>query len=162
QEQDARSLAAVRRASQDLVSLSRAAQANVDSRQSPENAADAQTDLAEGVARVADSLATLSQQTPFLSSKVSGALGRAMQGLQQSGREMSQGGRERGERSGRDASASLNEAVNELRASEASMCKRPGAGSGGRTASQRLGEVGQRQSQLNRRSREIARRMSEQ
>ena len=162
QEQDARNLAAVRRASQDLVALSRAAQSNVDAHQSPADAADGQTDLSEGVARVADSLATLSQQTPFLSSRVSAALGRAMQGLQQSGREMAQGGRERGERSGRDASASLNEAVNELRATESSMCKHPGSGTGGRTASQRLGEVGQRQSQLNHRSREVARRMSEQ
>src|SRR5262249_22896130 len=126
------------------------------------DAADAQTDLAEGVARVADSLNTLSQQTPFLSSKVNAALGRAMQGLQQSGREMAQGGRERGERSGRGASASLNEAVKELRATEASMCKKPGAGTGGKTASERLGQVGQRQSQLNKQSREIARKLSQQ
>ena len=162
QEQDARNLAAVRRASQDLVSLSRAAQANLDSRQPASEASDAQTDLSEGVARVADSLATLSQQTPFLSNKVNAALGRAMQGLQQSGREMAQGGRERGQRSGRDASASLNEAVNELRSTEQSMCNKPGAGTGGRTASQRLGDVGERQSQLNHRSREIARKMTKQ
>ena len=161
QEKDARNLAAVRRASQDLVSLSRSAQQNVQSRSPSSEAADAQTDLAEGVARVADSLATLSQQTPFLSPKVSAALGRAMQGLQQSGREMAQGGRERGERSGRDASASLNEAVNELRESEQSMCNKPSAGSGGRKA-KRLGEVGERQSQLNGRSRQLSRKLSRQ
>ena len=163
QEQDARNLAAVRRASQDLVSLSRAAQENAEGRQqSPNEAADAQTDLAEGVARVADSLATLSQQTPFMSNKVSAALGRAMQGLQQSGREMAQGGRERGQRSGRSASASLNEAVKELRATEQSMCQQPGAGTGGKTATRRLGEVGKQQAQLNQRSREIARKLSQQ
>lgn len=162
QEQDARNLAAVRRASQDLVSLSRAAQDNLDARKAAAQAAEAQTDLSEGVARVADSLAALSQQTPFLSNKINSALGRAMQGLSQSGREMAQGGRERGEASGRGASASLNEAVKELRSAESSMCQQPGAGTGGKTSSQRLGEIGERQSQLNRRSRETARRLSRQ
>ena len=162
QEQDARNLAAVRRASQDLVSLSRAAEDNLDARQPTAQSADAQTDLSEGVARVADSLAALSQQTPFLSNKVSAALGRAMQGLSQSGREMAQGGRERGEASGRGASASLNEAVKELRSAESSMCQKPGSKSGGRTSSERLGEIGERQSQLNRQSRQIARRLSKQ
>jgi len=162
QEQDQRNLAAVRRASQDLVSLSRAAQQNLDTKQSPNEAADSQTDLSEGVARVADSLATLSQQTPFLSNKVNAALGRAMQGLQQSGREMAQGGRERGEKSGRSASSSLNEAVMDLRATEASMCKQPGAGTGGQTASEKLGQMGKKQAQLNQQSREIARKLSQQ
>jgi hypothetical protein len=162
QEQDARNLAAVRRASQDLVSLSRAAQDNLEARQAAALAAEAQTDLSEGVARVADSLAALSQQTPFLSNKVSAALGRAMQGLSQSGKEMAQGGRERGEASGRNASASLNEAVKELRAAESSMCQKPGSGPGGKTSSQRLGEIGERQNQLNRQSREMARRLSKQ
>ncbi len=162
QEQDAKNLAAVRRASQDLVSLSRASQENLDARRSPSQASEAQTDLSEGVARVADSLAALSQQTPFLSNKISTALGRAMQGLSQSGREMSQGGRERGEKSGRGATSSLNEAVKELRSAEAAMCQQPGAGTGGKTSSQRLGEVGQRQGQLNRQSREMARKLSRQ
>ncbi len=162
QEQDAKNLAAVRRASQDLVSLSRASQENLDARKSGAQASEGQTDLSEGVARVADSLAALSQQTPFLSNKISAALGRAMQGLSQSGREMSQGGRERGEKSGRGATSSLNEVVKELRSAEAAMCQQPGAGTGGKTSSQRLGEVGQRQSQLNRQSRETARRLSRQ
>jgi hypothetical protein len=162
EEQDARNLAAVRRASQDLVSLSRAAQDNLEARQAAAQAAEAQTDLSEGVARVADSLAALSQQTPFLSNKVNAALGRAMHGLSQSGKEMAQGGRERGEASGRSASASLNEAVKELRAAESSMCQKPGSKPGGKTSSQRLGEIGQRQNQLNRQSREMARRLSKQ
>jgi hypothetical protein len=44
QEQDARSLAAVRRASQDLVSLSRESQSNLDPRKSTQQAAESQTD----------------------------------------------------------------------------------------------------------------------
>ena len=162
QEQDQKNLAALRRASQDLVSLSRASQENLETRRSSQLASETQTDLSEGVARVADSLAALSQQTPFMSSQVGESLGRAIQGLSQSGREMTQGGRERGERSGRGAIASLNDAVNALRETEASMCKQPGAGTGGRNSSQRMGEVGERQAQLNQRSREMARKLSKQ
>lgn len=162
QAQDARNLAAVRRASQDLVSLSRASQENLDPRKPTGQAAESQTDLSDGVARVTDSLMTLSQQTPFMSNKVLQSLGQAMQGLSQSGREMSQGQRDRGASSGRGASSALNEAVKGLRAAEASMCQQPGSGSGGKSSSQRLGEVGERQSQLNRRSREVARRLSQQ
>jgi hypothetical protein len=162
QQQDAKNLAALRRASQDLVSLSRAAQENLDASKPAPQAADAQTDLSEGVARVADSLAALSRVTPFMSNKINTALGRAMQGLSQSGREMSQGGRERGLQSGRGASASLNEAVKQLRSAEASMCQRPGAGTGGKSSSQRLGEMGESQNELNRKSREVARRLSNQ
>lgn len=162
EEQDQRNLAAVRRASQDLVSLSRASEDNLDARKSAPQAAETQTDLSEGVARVADSLMTLSQQTPFLSNKITTALGKAMQNLQQSGREMSQGGRERGEATGRSATASLNEAVKELRAAESSMCQRPGAGTGGKTSSQKLGEVGERQSQLNHQAKQMARKLSRQ
>ncbi len=160
QERDQKNLAAVRRASQDLVALARASQDNLDSRRGAPQAAETQTDLSEGVARVADSLAALSRETPFLSSRVSTSLGRAIQGLSQSGREMTQGGRERGERSGRGAISSLNEAVKALRETEDAMCQQPGAGSGGRSSSQRMGEVGERQSQLNQRSREMARRLS--
>ena len=162
QAQDARNLAAVRRASQDLVSLSRASQDNLDPRKPTPQAAESQTDLSDGVARVTDSLMTLSQQTPFMSNKVLQSLGQAMQGLSQSGREMSQGQRDRGANSGRGASSALNEAVKGLRAAEASMCQQPGSGTGGKSSSQRLGEVGERQSQLNRRSREVARRLSQQ
>jgi len=162
QEQDQRNLAAMRRASRDLVSLARASEENLGARRASQQTADAQIDLAEGVARVADSLAALSQVTPFLSTRIGESLGRAIQGMGQSGREMTQGGRERGELSGRGAIASLNEAVKALRETEDSMCKQPGTGSGGRNSSERLGEVGQRQSQLNQRSREMARRLSQQ
>ena len=163
EEADQRNLAAVRRASQDLVSLSRANQQNLAERAPTPEAAAKQNDLSDGVARVADSLATLSKETPFLSNKTTTALGRAMQDLQRSAREMTQGGRERGEASARSASASLNEAVKELRAAEANMsCNKPGAGTGGKTSSQRMGEVGQRQSQLNGKSREMARKLSKQ
>jgi hypothetical protein len=162
QERDQRNLAAVRRASQDLVSLARASQENLDSRRGAPQASETQTDLSEGVARVADSLAALSQETPFLSNRISTSLGRAIQGLSQSGREMTQGGRERGERSGRGAISSLNDAVKALRETEDAMCQNPGAGSGGRTSSQRMGEVGERQSQVNQRSREMARKLSRQ
>jgi len=162
QQQDQKNLAALRRASQDLVSLSRASQENLETRRASQLAAETQTDLAEGVARVADSLAALSQQTPFMSTRIGESLGRAMQGLSQSGREMTQGGRERGERSGRGAIASINEAVNALRETEAAMCKQPGAGTGGRNSSQRLGEVGERQAQLNKQSRQLARKLSKQ
>ena len=163
QEADARNLAAVRRASQDLVSLSRSNQSNLADRAPTPDAAAKQNDLSDGVARVADSLSTLSKETPFLTQKTSAALGRAMQDLQRSAREMTQGGRERGEASGRSASASLNEAVKELRAAEANMsCQKPGAGTGGKTSSQRMGEVGERQSQLNGKAREMARKLSRQ
>lgn len=163
QERDQRNLAAVRRASQDLVSLSRSAQENLAARGPSGDAAERQTDLSEGVARVADSLAALSRETPFLSEQVGTALGRAMEGLSQSGREMTQGGRERGLQSGRGAAAALNEAVNGLREAESSMsCQSSSGSTGGKTASQRLGEIGERQSQLNRESRDVARRLSRQ
>lgn len=162
QEQDAKNLAAIRRASQDLVSLSKASQENLDPKKPSPQAADAQTDLAEGVARVTDSLQVLSQATPFLKPSTLESLGKAMQGLGQSGREMSQGSRERGMNAGKGASAALNQAVKDLRAAEASMCKQPGSGTGGKSSSQRLGEIGERQSQLNRQSKEVARRLSKQ
>jgi chromosome segregation ATPase len=63
---------------------------------------------------------------------------------------------------GKGASAALNQAVKDLRAAEASMCQQPGSGTGGKSSSQRLGEIGERQSQLNRQSKEVARRLSKQ
>ena len=158
-------LAAVRRAAQDLVSLGNEASATPQDGRSAEQQAGRQTDLSEGVARVADSLGVLSEQTPFLSPKVAEALGRAMQGLSRSGREMSQGNRARGEQENGAARSALAEAVNALRESEASMCNKPGQQPGGQGApgrSQRMEGLGQRQGQLNQRSREIARRLSEQ
>lgn len=162
----AEQLAAVRRSAQDLVSLGREASATPQEGRSAQEQASRQTDLSEGVARVADSLGVLSEQTPFLSPKVAESLGRAMQGLSRSGREMSQGNRSRGEQENDAARSALAEAVNALRESEASMCQQPGQQPGGAsgqsgTARQMEG-LGEKQGQLNQRSRELARRMSEQ
>jgi hypothetical protein len=164
QEQNQLDLAAVRRAAQDLVSLQRSAEQNLGSSGSPDQRADRQTDLSEGTSRVADSLFTLSQQTPFLGPKLAEALGRAIQNLQQSGRELGTGNRERGEEAGRLGAQSLNEAVLELRNAEGAMCPNPGQGMpGGRKPNpQKIGEVGERQSLLNRQTRSIAQRLTEQ
>lgn len=159
---DAHNLAAVRAAAQDLVALNRSSRDNLQSPASPGEQADAQTDLAEGVARVADSLATLSRQTPFLSPAIAVSLGQAMQGLRNSGRELTQGGRARAEQSGEDASTALNRAVDELRKSESSMCQQPGQGRSGRSSAQQMGELGHQQGQLNERSHDLARRLSQQ
>jgi len=51
--------------------------------------------------------------------------------------------------------------VKELRKTEQSMCQQPGQGTGGKTATQKIGEVGKKQAELNRRSREIARKLSQ-
>jgi hypothetical protein len=155
-------LAAVRRAAQDLVSLQRAAESNLDSGLEPRAQSDRQTDLSEGTSRVADSLFQLSRQTPFISPTLSEALGRAINGLGESGRELAGGNRARGEESGRQAAQSLNEAVLELRAAEGAMCNQPGGGSGGRLNPRRVGEVSERQSQLNQETRKIARQLTEQ
>jgi hypothetical protein len=161
-QKDSQNLAAVRRSAQDLVSLSRQAQQSAQDPKAGQEQADRQTDLADGVARVADSLAALSQQTPFMSPKVSQALGKAMNGLQQSGREMAQGNRARGQQSGQGAAAQLNAAVNALRETEASMCNKPGQGQSGKSGSQKMGQMGKQQSQVNRETRELAQKLSQQ
>jgi len=157
-------LAAVRRAAQDLVSLQRAADQNLSSSAPPAARADRQTDLSEGVSRVADSLYTLAKRTPFITPKLGQALGRAMQSLSAAGRELGSGNRQRGEETGREGSDALNEAVLELRASEQSMCNMPGDGAGQRpeSAAEKMGRLGQRQGQLNQETRRIAQRLSEQ
>jgi len=162
QEQEQLDLAAVRRAAQDLVSLQRSSQNNLQSNVTPSQKADRQTDLSEGASRVADSLYQLSQETPFITPRLAEAMGRAINNLQNSGRELSGGNRARGEESGRSALQSLNEAVLELRATENSMCNKPGGRPGGRANPQRIGELGQQQSQLNRETRSVASRLSEQ
>jgi DNA repair exonuclease SbcCD ATPase subunit len=165
QEQDGADLAAVRRAAQDLVSLQRAAEGNLDANIPGGQRADRQTDLSEGVARVADSLYTLAARTPFISPKLGEALGRAMESLSSSGKEMAGGNRQRGEESGRQGSEALNEAVLELRQSESSMCKMPGQGApggSGKSMAERMGDMGERQGQLNRETKRIAQRLSEQ
>jgi septal ring factor EnvC (AmiA/AmiB activator) len=71
------------------------------------------------------------------------------------------GDRQQGEAHGRDGSRALSTAVLELRKSEAQMCK-SGAQPGGQSASQQMGEIGDRQSEVNHRTRDISRRLTEQ
>jgi len=157
-------LAAVRRAAQDLVSLQQSAQQNLESREAPDQRANRQTDLAEGVARVSDSLHALSKRTPFLRPKLSESLGRAMDQLSNSAKMMDGGNRAGGEQAGRTASQSLNDAVLELRASESAMCNKPGSGPSGKapTPGNKIGELGEQQGRLNERSRRLTQQMSEQ
>jgi len=165
QEQDGADLAAVRRAAQDLVSLQRAAERNMASDATARDKGDRQTDLSEGTSRVADSLFNLAKQSPFITPSLAEALGRAINGLSQSGRDLASGNRARGEQAGRVGSESLNEAVLELRSAEGAMCENPGQGKPGGKSNpnpRRLGNVGQRQSQLNRESQSLAQRLSRQ
>ena len=165
QQRDGANLAAVRRAAQDLNSLQRAAEENLAAPAPTEQRADRQTDLSEGVARVSDSLYTLAAKTPFISPKLGQALGRAMEGLSSSGKDLASGNRQRGEESGREGSDALNEAVLELRKSEGSMCQNPGnspSPGGGKSMSEKMGEMGERQGQVNRETKRIAQRLSEQ
>jgi hypothetical protein len=164
EEREGVDLAAVRRAAKDLVSLQRTAEDNIASAPDSPNRADRQTDLSEGVARVADSLYTLAQRTPFITPGLAQSLGRAMENLSTSGRELASGNRRRGETTGREAAESLNEAILELRKSEQAMCEDPGSNGGqqGGTTAQRLGEAGEQQSKLNRETRSLAQRLSEQ
>jgi hypothetical protein len=161
---DAEDLAALRRAAQDLNSLQREAQQNLASGEPPSDRADRQSDLAEGVARVSDSLQALSKRTPFLKPKLSESLGRAMSQLSNSAKMMDGGNRPGGESAGRSASQALNEAVAELRAAESSMCNKPGSGPGGKAPSNgnKLGDLGEQQGRLNERSRRLTQQMSEQ
>lgn len=163
EEREGVDLAAVRRAAKDLVSLQRGAEENLaDAPDSPERA-DRQTDLSEGVSRVADSLYTLAQRTPFISPTLAQSLGRAMESLSESGRDLASGNRRRGETSGREAAESLNEAILELRKSEQAMCQQgEGGGQQSRSTAQRLSDAGEQQSQLNRETRSVAQRLSEQ
>jgi hypothetical protein len=162
-EQNQVDLAAVRRAAQDLVSLQRESEGNLNSNASPKDMGDRQTDLSEGTSRVADSLFQLSQQTPFISPQLAEALGRAINGLNESGREMSSGNRARGEQAGRNASQSLNQAILSLREAEGAMCDKPGSGKGGnRPNPQKIGNISQQQSQLNQQTRSLAKQLSEQ
>jgi hypothetical protein len=164
QQQQQLDLAAMRRAAQDLVSLQRSAEQNLSSGAPQSSRADRQNDLSEGTSRVADSLFTLSQKTPFLSQSLAEALGQAIKSLQQSGRELSTGNRARGEEAGRQGAQSLNEAILELRKSEGAMCENPGQGRpGGRIPNpERIGQVGERQNQLNQQTRTMAQRLSDQ
>ena len=155
-------LAAVRRSAQDLVSLQRAAEASLSSNSPASVSADRQTDLSEGTARVADSLATLGKKSPFITPELAAALGRAINGLQQSGKEFGKGDRSGGEDAGRSGAGALVEAVLNLRQTENSMCQRPGQSQPGGTMPMRMDQLGSQQAQLNDRTRTLGQRLTEQ
>lgn len=165
-QREAEQAAAMRRAAQDLVSLGQQGAQNMQrTGASPQEQANRQTDISEGIARVADSLAALGGQTTSLPQDVQENLGRAMNEMSRSGRELAQGNRPGGEQAGTAAGQALTQAVNALRDAEASMCKKPGQkpGEGAEGGSgTKLGKIGQQQSALNGRSKELSQRMSEQ
>jgi hypothetical protein len=166
--QDNLDLAAVRRAAQDLLSLQRASDRSLDPDLPIRDRADTQTDLSEGTSRVADSLFALARETPFISPKLSQALGRAVQQLSSSGRDLGTGNRGRGEEAARGAGESLNEAILELRNTEQSMCQNPGAGTSGtpkpgrQQRGQSMDQLSRQQSDLNQRSQSLSRKLSQQ
>ncbi len=163
QEREGVDLAAVRRAGQDLVSLQRESQNNSESSETSPERADHQSDLSEGVARVADSLQALSKRTPFIKPKLSEALGRAMSQLANSAKMLDQGNRPGGQQAGKSASQALNEAVAELRATEGSMCNKPGGMKNGKQSpGQQMNEITGQQGRLNQRSRRLTQQMSQQ
>ena len=159
-------MAAVRRAAQDLLSLQRAAEANLDSGAIGEERGDRQEDLAEGTARVADSLWALSKRSPFVGRPLAEALGRAIAGLRQSGGLLGQGQRAGGEQAGRAATTALLEAVLRLRATEEEMCQGPGRSDGqgqpGGSVPMRMDQLGRGQAALNERGRRLNQRLREQ
>ncbi len=157
-------LAAVRRSAQDLVSLQRAVEAGLGPNNSPASErADRQTDLSEGAARVADSLATLGKKSPFITPKLSEALGRAINSLQQSGTKFGQSDRAGGEGAARAGASALVEAVLQLRQTESSMCQTPGQGQQpGGTLPARMDQLGNQQAELNGRTRTLGQRLTEQ
>lgn len=155
-------LAAVRRSAQDLISLQRAAETGLGSHASPNERADRQTDLSEGAARVTDSLWTLAKKTPFVTPDLAASLGRAIKSLQQSGKQFAQGDRTGGEAAGRSGAGALVEAVLQLRQAESSMCQSPGQGQPGGQMPMRMDQLGDRQAQLNDRTRTLGQRLTEQ
>jgi hypothetical protein len=165
QEREGVDLAALRRAAQDLVSIQREAEENMDSGAPMNQRADRGEDLSEGVSRVTDSLQTLSKRTPFISPQLSQSLGKAMSQLGQSAQQFDQGSRQAGEAVGRGAAQSLNEAILQLRDTEASMCQNPGNSPGrknpGRTG-QTMERVTEQQTRLNQQSQRLSKRLTEQ
>jgi len=160
-------LAAVRRSAQDLVSLQRETERNLSqgaSSTSRKDQAERQSDLSDGVARVADSLATLSQKQPFITPRLGEALGKAMSSLQESGRQLATGNPARGEQAGREGSSSLNAAILELRSTESKMCNnpKPGGQKPGGKMGEMLGDLGDKQGQLNQETRDVTQRLSQQ
>ncbi len=163
QQREGVDLAAVRRAAQDLVSLQRESQQNEDSSEPSPQRADHQADLSEGVARVADSLHALSKRTPFIKPKLAESLGRAMSQLSNSAKMLDQGNRPGGKQAGQSASQALNEAVAELRATEGSMCNKPGGMKNGKPSpGEQMNELSGQQGKLNQRAKRLTQQMSEQ
>jgi hypothetical protein len=154
-------LAALRRGAQDLLSLQRGSEANASGEQDTHERSDRATDLSDGVSRVADSLSALSRRTPFITPQLQEQLGQAIDRLARSGRELGNGDRQQGEAHGRDGSRALSGAVLELRKTESQMCQ-SGSRPGGQSASQQMGELGDRQSEVNHETRDISRRLTEQ
>ena len=155
-------LAAVRRSAQDLVSLQRAAEANLGSNTPAGDRADRQTDLAEGAARVADSLWTLGKKSPFITPQLAAQLGRAINSLQQSAKEFGESDRAGGEGKARQGAGALVEAVLELRQNESSMCQNPGQAQPGGTMPMGMDQLGNQQARLNDRTRSLGQRLAEQ
>lgn len=156
-------LAAVRRAAQDLLSIQREAERNLKSSAPLSSRADRQSDLSDGTARIADSLATLSERTPFITPQLHEALGHAIENLGQSGRDMDSGNRQRGEEAGSAGNTALNQAVLELRKAESNMCPKPGPSQGNQNSMpQRMGKMGEEQSRLNQETQGISRKLSQQ
>lgn len=157
-------LAAVRRSAQDLVSLERVNRSNFGPEAPADDRADRQTALSEGVGRVADSLFALARRSPFITRELATALGRAMQELGASGRELAGGDRSGGEQSSQLASEAINQAVLQLRQIESSMCQKPGQGAPQPqgSLSQQMGRMGQQQGQLNRETESVAQRLTRQ
>jgi hypothetical protein len=154
--------AAVRRAAQDLLSLQRAAEANLASSAAARERGDRQSDLAEGTARVTDSLWALAKRSPFVGRDLAEALGRAVGGLRQSSRLLGEGNRAGGEEAGRVAAEALLDAVVQLRRTGDSMCRSPGQGQPSGSVPMRMDQLGQDQSALNDRTRRLSQRLSEQ
>ena len=154
-------LAALRRGAQDLLSLQRGSEANAGGQEPTSERSDRATDLSDGVSRVADSLSALSRRTPFITPELQEQLGQAIERLAHSGRELASGDRQQGEALGREGSRALSGAVLELRKSEAQMCKNSSQ-PGGPSAGEQMGQLGERQSQVNHETRDISRRLTEQ
>ena len=169
-ERDERQLAAVRRSAQDLVSLGQEAsrQPAADGSAPTDTQANRQTDLSEGVARVADSLATLAQRDAAAAARGAGSArprdarrcrARAASSRRAIARAEAAGPSRATARCATPSTrcAGRGEHVPERRRQEA----RPGQGPEAPRPGEALGQLSSQQGQLNERSSELARRMSQ-
>jgi hypothetical protein len=154
-------LAAVRRAAQDLVSLSQRQEELSTEGTSGRERAQWQKDLQQGAEQVEQDLREAAKDTPFLDSKAGRRLDEAVRRLSRSSQAFEQGNPGEGERQSGEAATALNEAVIALRDTEQSMCQgqNPGQGSNGRAQLQQM--IGQ-QTELNRDTQSLAERLSRQ